>query len=637
MAFSDYIKASKLGKKDYQTRLMRGKLPTLEVLDDILQTKKTVKEVSLGLTDIPLNQIAGTKTYGRSSSFSSNFMPLLDSDTEFAQKWINLSISQEEEGIHDPIKVYEYMNRFYVLEGNKRVSVLKYFGAVSIAAEVTRIVPEKNNTNESIIYYEFMDFYELSQINYIYFTQPGSFTELQRLIGKKPDQKWSDSDKVDFNSLYSRFQLEYNSKGGTKLEHITDGDAFLLFIRIHGYKDLLDKTSNEIRNLIVSSWEEFELLEKKDIEIRMTATPKKAFSLSRLLPISSPKLKIAFLYAKTPELSSWGYSHELGRIHLEQTFPDEVETVRYDNINLDNIDDCLCSAIEEGCNIIFTTSPSFLQASVKAAIANPKIHILNCSLHAPHSFVRTYYSRMYEAKFIMGAIAGAMTENNKIMYVADYPIYGTIANINSFSLGVKTVNPRAKVFLEWSSQKDFNINDRISEIQPDCISDRDLSTPESEFKKYGLYKICGDNIWNLAVPLHHWGNFYSQLISSIMDGTWKSTDSKNSKAINYWWGMSENVIEIISSQWLPEGIKRLIHLLSNTIYSGSFNPFTGIINSQNGVIQNNEDQTLSPNDIITMDWLSDNIIGKIPDIDELSDNAKPVTIQQGIKSKRDIL
>ena len=636
MAYLDYTKASKLGKKDYQSQLVHGKRPTLEVLDDILQTEKTSGEVYLGLSDIPLNQIVGTKTYGRSSSFSSNFMPLLDSDTEFAQKWINLSISQENEGIRDPIKVYEYMNKFYVLEGNKRVSVLKYFDAVSISAEVTRIIPEKKDTKESKIYYEFMDFYELSQINYIYFTQLGSFAELQRLVDKEPDEKWSDSDKTDFNSLFSRFQLEYNSNGGAKLENITDGDAFLSFIKIYGYKDLLDKTSNEIKDLIVSSWEEFELLDKKDIDLRMTVTPKKSFSLSKLLPSSSTKMKVAFFYAKTPDSSSWIYSHELGRFQLEQTFPDAVETVRYDNINSDNIDDRLNAAIEEGCNIIFTTSPAFLQASVKAAIANPKVTILNCSLHAPNSYVRTYYSRMYEAKFIMGAIAGAMTKNDKIMYIADYPIYGTIANINSFALGAKTVNPRAKIYLEWSSQKDFNINKCIDEIHPDCISDKDLSAPESEFKKYGLYRIYGDNIWNLAFPLYNWGNFYSQLISNIMDGTWKSEDTKNGKAINYWWGMPEDVIEVISSQWLPDGVKRLVHLLSNTIRSGSFNPFTGIIHSQNGVQQNDEDQTLSPDDIITMDWLSDNIIGKIPDMDELIDNAKPVIMQQGIKPQSDV-
>ena len=95
--------------------------------------------------------------------------------------------------------------------------------------------------------------------------------------------------------------------------------------------------------------------------------------------------------------------------------------------------------------------------------------------------------------------------------------------------------------------------------------------------------------------------------------------------------MAENAIDIISSPWLPEGMKRLIELLSKTIRSGDFNPFSGIIYSQDKTIRNGENQTLSPNDIITMDWLSDNIIGEIPIIDELEDKAKPVALQQGLK------
>src|SRR5699024_7489609 len=99
-------------------------------------------------------------------------------------------------------------------------------------------------------------------------------------------------------------------------------------------------------------------------------------------------------------------------------------------------------AIDEDCDIIFTTSPTFSQASLKAAIAHPKITIMNCSLHHPHSSMRTYYARMHEAKFIMGAVAGAMTEKDILGYIADYPIYGTIANINAFAQGVKMTNPR---------------------------------------------------------------------------------------------------------------------------------------------------------------------------------------------------
>lgn len=631
MPYSDYVKASKIGKKDYQSKVLKGQLPTLEVLDDILHSTRDYREVSLGLVNIPLDQIVGTKTSGRSNSFSSNFMPILDVHTEFASKWIALSKYQEEEGIADPIIAYEYMNKFYVLEGNKRVSVLKYYGAASIMGTVTRIIPKLTDDINVHIYYEFMDFYALSEINYINFTQLGSYQKLQSTVGKEPDAQWSSNDKMNFRSLFLSFKSIYISLGGNKLEHITDGDAFLAFISLYGYKELLEKTDSELKELVSSNYSEFELMSTQKVDLRMTASPKKSFTLSKLLP-SDKKLKVAFIYEKTPVSSSWTYSHELGRLHVEETFPDDVKTVYYDNIDGETIDDTIEKAIDDGCNVIFTTSPTFSNASLKAAIANPKITILNCSLHDPHTSMRTYYSRMYEAKFIMGAIAGAMSEHDRIVYIADYPIYGTIANINAFALGAKMTNPRARIHLLWSCLKDKNVGEQIEAIKPDCVSDQDLSVPEAGTRYYGLYQLFDDgNIWNLAIPIYNWGDFYEQLIQAILDGTWKSDITKNSQAINYWWGLAENAIEIIYSQWLPDGTKRLIELLTHTITSGDFNPFSGVIYSQDKTIRNKEHQTLSANDIITMDWLSDNIIGEIPVFDELKEQAKPVAIQQGVK------
>lgn len=631
MPYSDYVKASKIGKKDYQSKVLKGQLPTLEVLDDILHSTRDYHEVSLGLVNIPLDQIVGTKTSGRSNSFSSIFMPILDVHTEFASKWIALSKYQEEEGIADPIIAYEYMNKFYVLEGNKRVSVLKYYGAASIMGTVTRIIPKLTDDINVRIYYEFMDFYALSEINYINFTQLGSYQKLQSTVGKEPDEQWSSNDKMDFRSLFLSFKSIYISLGGNKLEHITDGDAFLAFISLYGYKDLLEKTDSELKELVSSNYSEFKLMSTQKVDLRMTASPKKSFTLSKLLP-SDKKLKVAFIYEKTPVSSSWTYSHELGRLHVEETFPDDVKTVYYDNIDGGTIDDTIKKAIDDGCNVIFTTSPTFSNASLKAAIATPKITILNCSLHDPHTSMRTYYSRMYEAKFIMGAIAGAMSEHDRIVYIADYPIYGTIANINAFALGAKMTNPRARIHLLWSCLKDKNVREQIEAIKPDCVSDQDLSVPEAGTRYYGLYQLFDDgNIWNLAIPIYNWGDFYEQLIQAILDGTWKSDITKNSQAINYWWGLAENAIEIIYSQWLPDGTKRLIELLTHTITSGDFNPFSGVIYSQDKTIRNKEHQTLSANDIITMDWLSDNIIGEIPVFDELKEQAKPVAIQQGVK------
>ncbi len=595
MGKEDYSKAFKLGKKDYQSRMLRGEKPTLQVLDDILPEKGSYSESQLGLV---------------------------------------LSTRHVEEGIREPIKAYEYMNQFYIEEGNKRVSVMKYFGAVSILGTVTRIVPKRTKDKENKIYYEFMDFYQLAPINYIWFSKEGSFAKLQKAVGKEPKEVWTEEELLKFSSTYARFTAEYSAKGGKKL-NITPGDAFLSFITLYGYEVVDGKTTSELQELVSKSWEEFVLLgEEAEIDLKMKPNQKKR-SLLDILHSSVPKkLKIAFIYEKTPGTSAWTYAHELGRLHLEQTFPEELHTTYYENGTQENIDSLLEHAIEEGCNLIFTTTPPFAQASVKAAIANPKVQILNCSLNTSHRYIRTYYSRMYEAKFLMGAIAGAIAENSRLTYIADYPIYGSIANINAFALGAKMINPRAKVYLEWSTEKEVDIEEKIRKRGSSCVSGRDMVIPEDASRFFGIYHMDEFHPRNLAMPLWHWGRFYEQLIWAIIEGTWKYDDDPSAKkAINYWWGMSEGVIDVICSKYLPIGTKRLVDLLKSTICSDVFNPFSGILYSQSGIVTDDPNGSLSPEEIMTMDWLADNIIGRIPDKEELNEQAEPVINQQGVKKE----
>lgn len=635
MAFEDYSKAYRLGKKEYQRRMLRGMRPTLEVLDDILPEKGSYSEVPLGLVQIPVNQIVGTKTGGRSSAFAANFMPILKEGTEFSQKWIHLCKSHEEEGIREPIKAYEYMNRFYVLEGNKRVSVLKYFDVVSIPGNVTRVVPRRTGEKENNIYYEFMDFYELSKVNYIWFSEEGSFAELQKEVGKEPEEVWSDDDKLTFSAVYTRFLSEFQANNKDNLR-CTPGDAFLAFIKVHNYKKLLDMTDSELKNLVQKSWEEFELLqEEKEVELKLDPAEKGKSLLGKLLPASAPKLKVAFVYAKSPMTSAWTYAHELGRLHLEQKFPSELSTVCYEDVTPETIEETLEKAVSEGCNLIFTTTPSFANASVKAAIANPKVRILNCSLNTSHRYIRTYYARMHEAKFLMGAIAGAMAGNDKLAYIADYPIFGTIANINAFALGAKMINPRAEVYLDWSARKDNDALWNFKNSDASVISGKDMIIPEEASRYFGIFEMVDGYPKSLAMPIWQWGVFYEKLIRTIMEGNWKYDDDPSSvKAINYWWGMSSGVVDVIFSQNLPIGTKRLVDLLKKTICSGEFNPFSGILYSQNGIVQDHPYSTLSPEAIVEMDWLAENVIGSIPKTDELKEQSKPVVVQQGLDKKK---
>lgn len=626
-ALADYNKALRLGKRE-------GK--SLPVLDDILKEKKitAAREIPLGLIQIPSEQLVGTKTAGRSAAFSKSFYPLLKDSTEFAGKWMELYKAHLTEGIREPIKAYEFMNKFYVEEGNKRVSVLKYFDAVSIPGMVTRIVPPRTDEKENRIYYEFMEFYNLSQINYIWFSQEGSFAKLQRLVGKRPDECWNDDDKLNFSSIFSRFSSEYEANGGDKLP-ITTGDAFLYFIQLYDYASLDQMTSTELKEKLIKSWEEFKLLTTEEsLELQMnpnTEGESKKNIFARLIPVSTPKLHVAFIHEKTAETSGWTYAHELGRMHLQQAFEDQISTVCYDQATEEIADDLLLQAIAEGNNLIFTTSPPLLKASLKAAIEHPEVKILNCSLNTSHKYIRTYYARMYEAKFLMGAIAGAMSQNGKIGYIADYPIFGMTANINAFALGAKMVNPRAKIYLEWSTLKDHNVAESFAKNEVHYISGQDMIIPGEASRHFGLFRDSDDAPLNLAMPIWHWGKFYEQMIRNIMDGSWKYDDTSDStKGLNYWWGMSAGIIDVICSKHLPIGTMRLVNLLKQTICKGDFNPFSGILYSQEGVVQKSANKVMSPEEIIRMDWLAENVIGYIPKMDDLIDKAKPVVLLQGI-------
>lgn len=635
MSLDDYSKAYKLGKKEYQYRMMHGMNPMLEVLDDILPTRGSFSEIPLGLVQIPIDQIVGTKTEGRSNAFAANFMPILRETTEFARKWAQLSTSHLNEGIREPVKAYEYMNKFYILEGNKRVSVMKYFDAVSIPGTVIRIIPKRTEEKENKIYFEFLDFYECSKVNYIWFSEVGNFPKLQKAVGKKPDEMWSEDDRLLFSSTYTRFSIEFKQQGGEEIK-ITPGDAFLAFIMLYGYDSVCEMTTRELKNLITKNREDFKLLEQEEsIDLKLNPNQEKASFLKLILPSSMTELKIAFVYEKTAGISAWTYSHELGRLHLEQVFKGQVQTIYYDNVTNETIDEVLQDAIEKQCNMIITTTPAFVQASVKAAIAYPQIRILNCSLNTSHRYIRTYYARMYEAKFVMGAVAGAMTENDKISYLADIPLYGTIADINAFARGVSLVNPRAKIYLDWTSKKDQDVYENIRKIGAGCISGKDMVIPEEASRAFGLYSMNGEETRNLAMPLWHWGRFYERLIRTIMNGTWKyDDDSIEKKAINYWWGMSAGVVDVVCSKSLPEGTKQLIRMLKKSVSREEIHPFSGVLYSQTDVVQSDPDRTLSPEEIATMDWLGDNVIGEIPASDELLEAVRPTVLQQGIENKK---
>ena len=637
MSVQDYQSASKIGKKEYHACVYKGKYPYLPVLENLVDESDIDSEVSLGQDQIPLRLVVGTCNVGRTNAFADNFMPILDWGTEFAAKWASLSDSQKNEGIRDPIKVYEYMNKFYVLEGNKRVSVLKYFNAVTVTAEVIRKVPKKSDNPDIKIYYEFMDFYNCTKLNDIYFSKEGSFTSLMQLAGIKKGEPMDEYDKQDLVSSFITFRNAFDARSGDKFDYPV-GDAFLRFIHIHGYDYVKKMSPSEMSKNVAKTWAEFELLgENSAVDLRMDPAnaPKKNI-LSYLLPkpgSGNKKLKIGFIYDKTPQDSEWCYSHELGRQYIEDTFGTQLETTSITNVEPEKDDvNAIEMLIKDNADMICVTSPAMIMASLKEAIAHPDVKILNCSLNTSHKYIRTYYARMYEAKFLTGLIAGALSDNSKIGYVAGYPVYGAMANINAFALGAKFVNPKVKIYVEWSCVKDNDYKKKFEEHDIRIISDQDMITPQCTSRKFGLYRVVNDKLTqHLAMPVWHWGVFYEKLIQSVMSGSWnKEEDEDNVKALNYWWGLSSGVIDVIYSGKLPTETKRIVNVFKDIISKGEFEPFKGELYDQNGVMKNKESSVMTPEQIITMNWLLENVIGEIPTIDAMYDDAENIIKAQGV-------
>lgn len=637
MSANEYLRAQKLGEKRYQAAVAKNEYPYLPVLDEIISPSDTVGEVNLGLQTVSLDRVVGTATAARTTAFASNFMPILDYHTEFGMKWAALCESHIEEGIHDPIKVYEYMNKFYVVEGNKRVSVLKYFGADSVPAMVTRKIPRRTDSLENKIYFEFIDFHKQTGINYVYFSQLGGYDKLREFIGITKDAVFTEDERLDFNSAHLAFEKAYLAKKGNEELTITVGDAMLVFLNVYGYEALKNMTTSQVKDSVDKVWNEIVLTnEKKDKTVlpKLDPVEPKKSILDRVIKPSGPSnLKVAFVYDKSPANSVWTYSHELGRMDMENKLGDSVDSRTFCNVDTPaKLTECLGRLVDEKYDVIFTTGPEMLPEALKTAVLHPEIKILNCSLSLANSHVRTYYARMYEVKFLTGMIAGSLCADGQIGYVADYPIFGTTANINAFAIGARMVNPRAKIYLQWTKVKNADPQKFFERNGITYISDRDMIMPDDASRNFGLYHYDQNGeVVNLAMPFYNWGAFYERILRSILEGNWKQEEkNETSNAISYWWGMSAGIVDVICSKHLPAGTQKLISVMTNLIREGAIIPFSGKLTSQNGIVRNEDDGAMLHEDILKMDWLAENVVGMLPTEDDLVDEAKTVVALQGI-------
>ena len=630
----DYKNALKSGQRAYRACVARGQSPYLAVLDDILVNVNIVSQEPLGLVEIPAESIVGTKTSGRHTAFAPNFMPLLEADTEFATKWSNLCEAHLEEGIQNPILAYEFMNRFYVQEGNKRVSVLKYYGAVKIAGTVTRLIPARNDSLENRIYYEFLDFYKLSQINYVHFSRTGGYAKLQTLVCKASGESWTEDDRLNFSSFYTVFRQQFIALGGHDLK-LTTGDGLLVYLSVYRYADACEATPAQVKENLEKLWTEVKVLtEPQAVELSLEPAPSAGEPLLSKLNIFSSKpseLKVAFLHENNAENSAWVRNHNKGRDALEQAFPDRLTTTTLENVNPEvDAEQALEELAHDSVDVVFTTSARMHTACLKVAAQHPKIRILNCSLNAPHPLVRTYYPRTYEVTYLLGMLAGIMTKTGHIGYVAANPVYGVPAAINAFAQGLKSVRPAGRIWLRWACLNDAaHPLDFADCPEIDMVYARDSREPANTHRDYGLCRKLPDgSLQPLGLPIWRWDTFYVEIVRSIFDGSWDN--AATTRAVNYWWGLRSGAEDLEYQEALPSGTRQLLDLLETLQGSDNVHIFPEKLYDNEDNLHSPENRVYSPKELMEMDWLDACVHGKLPHYDELDVKTRTVLAINGL-------
>lgn len=634
----DYIQAKKLGEEAVKKAIKKGESPYLPILDNDEKIKSAVGKVNLGLMELPLSRIVGNKTAGRNNAFANNFMPLLDSGTEFAMKWSSLYDSYVEEGIQFPIECFEYMNNYYVQEGNKRVSVCKFGESYFIPANVVRILPQKSEDPQNKAYFEYLAFYEVTKNFLFVFDEPGEYEKLANLLGQDLVHMWPEDLRSDLKAAYFVFEKNYKS-----VVKETDDrrvcKAFLVYLSFFPMNSLFEMTDDQIIKKLKLAREELragndveniEFVDEAPQVEEKTGVFASIFNAPKKYTQANP-LKAAFVFEEHNDASRWLDSHEAGRLYVEENTGDNVVTSAYfASSEKNNLTEVLNRAIEDKNEAIFTVSPYMMEETMKVAIENTKVKFLNCSIGQPHPSVRSYHGKLYEASFLMGILAAnylllRSDKNSKrrIGYVARNMTNIGIANINAFAIGVSIMDPECRISLKWQMpENECNYRDEFAEEGICIYADIEYSNVVGDINRPGVFSVEENKIKFLGAPYYNWGKYYEQIVNLLLAGGWNQSEANDaSVATNYWFGLSTGVVDIITAADLPYQTGKLLSYFKSAVISGGLDPFSGEIHSQTGIINESTSklfevldwqEAIKDGNIVTMDWLNDNIDGEFP-------------------------
>ncbi|WP_026895796.1 BMP family ABC transporter substrate-binding protein [Clostridiisalibacter paucivorans] len=327
-------------------------------------------------------------------------------------------------------------------------------------------------------------------------------------------------------------------------------------------------------------------------------------------------MKVGFIYVGPIGDGGWSYSHNEGRLYLEEELG--VETIYKESVpEGPEVEKVIRDMIDQGAEVVFATSFGYMDYMAKVSKDYPDVAFLHCSGYRTTENMGNYFGRIYEPRYLSGIVAGMKTKTNKIGYVAAYEIPEVVRGINAFTLGVRSVNPEAEVEVRWTHTwydpaKEKEAANALLDEGIDVIAQhQDTAGPQQAAEEKGAFSIgyntdMKDKAPNayMTSPVWNWGPYYVKNVKAVMEGNWAPE--------SYWGGLEDDIVELASlTELAPEGAKEKVEEATQKIKEGSFKVFAGPIKDQQGNIKVKEGQVLTDEELISMDWFVEGVKGKI--------------------------
>ena len=339
--------------------------------------------------------------------------------------------------------------------------------------------------------------------------------------------------------------------------------------------------------------------------------------------IPKDEIKVGVLHISDPaEGSGYAYTHDIGIQGMQENLglKDEqiVRKLNVDDGDAEAITKALQECIDEGCNIIFTTSWGYMQPTADMAEKYPDIYFSHGTGYMSNGKnFNNYFGRIYQARYISGIVAGMNTKKNKIGYVAaqDSSNSEVTGGIDAFAMGVYSVNPDAKIYVKvtnswFDPDAEKAAAEELLAMGCDVMSQHcDTPYPQTLAQAKGVYGIGYNSDMSKETPdsclcsvIWNWSAYYTSAVQSIIDGTWDGS--------NYYGGMTEGLVEVTQlAGFCAEGTQEKVDEATAKILSGSFNVFDGVIETNDGSTVGEADKTLDDATITGgINWYFKNVV-----------------------------